>query len=1531
MALRIPLAHEDLAGLDRVVVLGVRASLDADDAAARLSALLDGHHYTDGLALVPAGAPTNNTRSVRAGWSSNDDGFARSWQTERGTPLPRPGDGSDVDRLAGALGLDPATLAHVDHADTTGDVDARQMATALWPATWGYALDQLVGGLSDAALADARAHVIGHVRSRGPLATLRVGREPYGLLPATSLARWSPLDPSDIDEVVPPLLRGLAPAWRAAAASVARVTPDAPIDEVLSAALTMSPVAVRYAARGLALHPAGSSDAFALRQQALAWPRALGLDVEPVLADAGFEPGAVELTGPAVTAEPSEVDPLPDDANYVRWLADSGSAAIRAGEPPAGGDTLLFALLRHAVLRQYASTALQLMRARNLSGSGPSTWDLLQAPVDGLTAGKPLGEYLDGLRASGSADAGELAEVQAALLHLAALPSASLERLLAEALDVCSHRLDAWATAQAGRRLEALRAERPTGVRLGGFGVLHDVRPAPVRTLAEQVARLQSELKDAQATVGLAEQTRAQLSPSLSSAQSTAAAAGAKVASIQAQIDSLEAQIDALLAQSSGGFDNRIAALIPVDGDGDPQPNPVLERRIRQLEQQIASLQGPLAAARSQADAADQTLAAVTAQVADADAAVQAAHASVSRLAAQLAQTQAAEQDAIDLATNKGYIHAPSLGQAATAAVLRSGHLAHRREADSPFAIDLSSRRTRLALDLLDGIRQGQPLGALLGYRFERGLHEGHPGLELDRFTAILRALAPLDDSTQAEAERRDALARRTDLGARLASVEQQLAAERAADKTAKDSLRSALANAQSQLAAAAATANALSDQLEQAQNRLLNLLAAAGDPDPEPPWLGRGGVPSAGIPQWLQQQIAAATAQVRSLSAALDAANATRHAAEAHVGDLSAQLAAPDPRIDTLEQAVTDLQPALDQAQADVTAAQVKLDALRSQLREQAAEAVVANNVVDGLALRRRWRAGTNVGRWDTSTIPFGDSAIELPALGTPEQQAIDAELRSVDDSVDALADVLTAESVHHLVQGNPLRAGATVDALSRGEAPPPEPEVVMTPRAGIGLTHRLLVLLDPDGPPAEGWRTDGTQLRAKLEPALEAWAARLLGPAARVRVRGRYAWDGGEATADATLDVLNVSALDVCAAAAAPAGATELELRLLDHFDRNRPESVPAHADAAVDAARDPAWSADVLSLGELMEVARQVHELIAGARPLDSRDLALPGEVGDPGVDTNELAKRAAVAAEALDAARAALDGDDLRAALLRASAVGVPGAVPHTTDPSALRAQVVAVARELDRRKAAVSAADDDAAKLTAVLGPDWRVLGRVTPAGAEELRAAFAASDELQDGDALAAMTWLERAGHVRDGVARLEGALLYAESLGSPERFELHVAQLPHRPGDRWAALPATDDHPIEGGRLSLVAQAGAQPLSANGTIVGLVVDEWTEVVPASTQTTGLSFHFDQPNSRAPQAILLAVPPTEDGVWSLDALEAVVLETLDLAEVRLADPDALARAGFTTALPGAGHYLPAIYLASSPSDETVTTDLGRVA
>ncbi len=77
------------------------------------------------------------------------------------------------------------------------------------------------------------------------------------------------------------------------------------------------------------------------------------------------------------------------------------------------------------------------------------------------------------------------------------------------------------------------------------------------------------------------------------------------------------------------------------------------------------------------------------------------------------------------LVSEGGYIHAPSIAQANAAAVLRSAYLSYTEEGVPAAAkLNLTSERISLALRLINGVREGQMLGALLGYQFERGLHE---------------------------------------------------------------------------------------------------------------------------------------------------------------------------------------------------------------------------------------------------------------------------------------------------------------------------------------------------------------------------------------------------------------------------------------------------------------------------------------------------------------------------------------------------------------------------------------------------------------------------------------------------------------------------------------------------------------------------------------------------------------------------------------------------------------------------------------
>ncbi|MDQ2957722.1 MAG: hypothetical protein M3Y42_12240, partial [Actinomycetota bacterium] len=176
MAVRIPLsAAEQAGGFDRILVFGVRDAAADGNGQDELRALLDAHHYTDGLALVPQGAPTNNTSDADSAFSTADPDQAISFAVEAGADLAADasGDGANLARL---LGLAPSTFSHVRHADGHGERNSADMLTALWPATFGYFLDQMMSAEISAEQQDAiRQFALATARPRGPAPALRVG------------------------------------------------------------------------------------------------------------------------------------------------------------------------------------------------------------------------------------------------------------------------------------------------------------------------------------------------------------------------------------------------------------------------------------------------------------------------------------------------------------------------------------------------------------------------------------------------------------------------------------------------------------------------------------------------------------------------------------------------------------------------------------------------------------------------------------------------------------------------------------------------------------------------------------------------------------------------------------------------------------------------------------------------------------------------------------------------------------------------------------------------------------------------------------------------------------------------------------------------------------------------------------------------------------------------------------------------------------------------------------------------------------
>jgi hypothetical protein len=1284
MGIRIPLNAEQAKGFDFLLAFGTRESVDGAGETKELAALLKAHHYTDGLKFVLQGTPTNNTPDAPSGFSSVDPGNEASYAAEWPRDEFKPGDGSNADLLSAAFDFnsDHQTLAHLANARVKEHSDARHMNRALWAATMGYFLNQMMGDspLKPTDLDWARKHFTDYVRAAGPLPAIRVGRQPYGILPVTSLNLWKPDSGADQarEMAFKSFLLRAWTVWGSRLPDTPRVRRTSNPEQDFTEILSMDGLSSNYTIRHLMgreylrmminlFGPDADQNRWTTKQEELttAGLKLLGLDWKPFIVTSVYSGWRSTIKGPLVQSEPlSEtslapklIEPLLNESDWERIRQENFD-----GLQPK---SLLYSLFRQSLMLEYwmAAGELFMFQAGNLNErfrdneteikrSGSETiWQAmtktaaeiaqmlgLPQPITSVTA-EPFWKFLFELKAAPAnpeiaSRVAPLLEFRASLAQLQNVSTARLEKLMRGTLDLCSHRLDAWITSFATRRLSEIRESRPAeppekrtaGVLIGGYSWVIDLRP----------------------------QTAAPATP--------------------------------------------------------------------------------------------------------------------------------ANEEVVLLSDNPGFTHAPSLGQAATVAVLRSAHLAHR-PADpasaNPMEIDLSSERVRLAEWLLDGVRQGQPLGALLGYRFERRLQDAMLG----DFIPAFREAAPL-------------------------------------------------------------TAKKLEQTAEQ----------------------------DAGL----------------------------------------------------------------------------------------AVESIAANNVVDGLALQDKW---TKLKALAMVAFPPLDPVARLFSQAQKQPEAnrlqqsharLREELDLLDWSVDAVSDALLAESVHQAVQGNPLRTASTLDAIARGGTPPPELEVVRTPRTGAGIIHRLVALFSGEQVLPAGWTQTELSFRAQAEPNLNAWVGALLGDPARVRCVVDRIDSKTKKVLESTelrLSELRLSPLDFIYAGEGSRDGqpSEIEQRLL--YAVRQTTAGPGPEDALViNRGRAAGSTVSELSYGEFVELLRTVRTLITNARSINASELDLPEHNQATGIDLADLETRAQNAEATLTKTSEALkrllgdpskvDLTSLREIILRSAQFGIAGAVPVSAtgeaarDRDALVLQATSISRDLDQRGAAVlelpkglasDATDDEKpktqlARLHAVFGESFIVMPRFTAGNVNELREALSVSTTIQDNDALAVVTWVQRASRVRDGVARFDATLRYAEALETGPRLNLSVAQLPHEANSRWVGLPLLPGQELSRAGLSLVIQS-VENLDVDLPLTGLLIDEWVEVVPNANEITGVTFQYDQPDAAPPQSILLAVPPDLEQPWNLQTLSQVLLETLDLARIRVIDLDTMDELG---------HYLPALYFAVNTERETASIDFAAL-
>jgi hypothetical protein len=481
---------------------------------------------------------------------------------------------------------------------------------------------------------------------------------------------------------------------------------------------------------------------------------------------------------------------------------------------------------------------------------------------------------------------------------------------------------------------------------------------------------------------------------------------------------------------------------------------------------------------------------------------------------------------------------------------------------------------------------------------------------------------------------------------------------------------------------------------------------------------------------------------------------------------------------------------------------------------------------------------------------------------------------LAAIDETVDAVADALTAEAVYQIVRGNPAGALTNLEAIAAG-APPPELRVTETPRSGLRLTHKIAIALPADAT-APGWPARMTP-RSRTEPLIDAWCGLILGPADTtvLVVEG----SGGIAV-DVPLSILGIAAIDVVLAGRD--AASELAERVVGAATRQRAVPEPR-------VRRDATWT----SLLGLCEAAAHVitHGEVLRSDAFDAPDVLPPAAAESFG----DLPQRVAAATAELQSAREALVAhQDVESAVVTATLFGirVPGL---TIDASPSIDQQDAVLAAIDTRlqAAATGTARD---RLRALFGGDLPGVVTFSPHDPSTLTTLTSPPPaSLLGNDPLAPAAWLDAVGRVHPGAATLGEVLLRTEIAGmSPP---LRIAQVPWKDGDRWIATAFTStSHQPPVGRLSVLVHAPAD-LTPGATLGGLLVDAWTDTIPDPVRDTALALRFNNASTRAPQTILLAVNPNPAQAWTTDVLVDVLQQTLTLSRLRMQPATTFSRGG----------------------------------
>ncbi len=699
MAMRVPLPEPFAgAGFDRLMVLGLRVSSETADHKELLEELIDNHHYSpEGMSFLPQGTPTNHTGDLRSGFSTDDAEGDASFETEtKETDLDIPTEDlkkTDAQRLAEAwdVGLDRLVL--LANAGRSDVAQAKAMNKALWPATLGYFLEELLE-IEAGEIGKIRKFFAENVVARGSLPAIRVGKQPYGVLLTSTFRKWQTNEAVDGEDFfflrqVHDVLKKVEEQWQSLVPQVAHVDAAGDSFKNLLNVLGLHATSVDFARRigtyqtmlwNLAHFWTGENFSAAspigryfqeITSRGINLLNELGLSFQklPRLFGVLFSDRTSGINGPLVddveSAEDEKLsetvellakytvktvegdEEVVEDKNYIGWLVSSDINTLKQqqlfnknGEQLPIPNALLYRMLHRSLLLSHFDATMNLYEELELVDKNIRR----EHDFTNIEAGRTVTRW-EFMEAKVNKVMPQISLANLAIGDFLAtanglvLPAAFTLQEVRDSIASLEHLKTA--------ELERLFAEHLDlcSYRLDAW---------QTALFAKRLERLNI-LRESSTDVGAAEQ--------------------------------------GVHFGAYGWLENVRLAPAPVQVSADEIPVILREDGINVTEQP----------------------------------------------------------------DNGGYIHGPSINHAVVAAVLRNAYLTHADQDNADhFSVRLTSERVRTAFSFLEGIRNGQELGALLGYQFERALHDRYviEGTALEQFILAFREKYPLvaDKITPSEA-----------------------------------------------------------------------------------------------------------------------------------------------------------------------------------------------------------------------------------------------------------------------------------------------------------------------------------------------------------------------------------------------------------------------------------------------------------------------------------------------------------------------------------------------------------------------------------------------------------------------------------------------------------------------------------------------------------------------------------------------------------------------------------------------------------